>query len=99
MPTGGEIVFSTKLADDSGSFIKIGVSDTGCGFGDDVAGRIFEPFFTTKEGHAGLGLAATKKIVESMGGTIEVSSVPGKGTAAAVTLPTYDGSKSAADAG
>jgi signal transduction histidine kinase len=101
MPSGGEMVFSTKLADGAdadGSYIRIEVSDTGCGFGDDVTGRVFEPFFTTKEGRAGLGLAAAKRLAESMGGTIGISSVPGKGTTAAVTLPVYDSSKSAADA-
>jgi signal transduction histidine kinase len=102
MPSGGEMIFSTKLADGAGadgsSYIRIEVSDTGCGFGDDIRGRVFEPFFTTKEGRAGLGLAAAKRLAESMGGTIVISSVPGEGTAAAVTLPVYDSPKSAANA-
>jgi signal transduction histidine kinase len=102
MPSGGEMTFSTKLADDSagkpGSYIRIAVSDTGCGFGDDVRERAFQPFFTTKEGRAGLGLATAKRFIESMEGAIDISSVPGKGTTATVTLPVYDSSKSAANA-
>jgi C4-dicarboxylate-specific signal transduction histidine kinase len=54
--------------------IEITVRDTGCGFPDKGAERAFEPFFTTKgvgKG-TGLGLALSRRIIENMGGTIEL---------------------------
>ena len=70
--------------------IRIEVSDTGCGFGNDVKSHLFEPFFTTKErGHVGLGLSAAYRFVKSMHGTIDVYSVAGKGTSVVVMLPIH----------
>ncbi|MDD3641923.1 MAG: ATP-binding protein [Candidatus Krumholzibacteria bacterium] len=53
----------------------------------DVLPHVFEPFYTTKEGGTGLGLAIAARIVESHGGLIRVSSLPGEGTDFAVVLP------------
>jgi signal transduction histidine kinase len=65
------------------------VSDEGGGIAPEILPRIFEPFFTTKppgEG-TGLGLAFTRKIVDSHGGTIRVDSEVGRGTLVDVWLP------------
>ena len=64
-----------------GKFIKLTVSDTGCGMSPEVSGRIFDPFFTTKdkERGTGLGLALAYNIVEAHGGKIRVESPPAKG--------------------
>ncbi len=48
---------------------------------------MFEPFFTTRPGGTGLGLAIAKTIVEGLGGTIAVASVPGRGTEFRIDLP------------
>jgi nitrogen fixation/metabolism regulation signal transduction histidine kinase len=63
------------------------ISDNGSGISSDVIARVFEPYFTTKREGSGLGLAMVKNIVLLHGGTIDVSSEPGKGTTFVVALP------------
>jgi two-component system cell cycle sensor histidine kinase/response regulator CckA len=69
--------------------VELRFSDTGCGMTDATKAHIFEPFFTTKElGHgAGLGLATVYAIVQGMGGTIHVTSDPGRGTSFTMRFP------------
>lgn len=65
------------------------VMDNGTGVPDEQLEQIWAPFFTTKEGTGtGLGLHVSKAIVERHGGTLECTSVPGKGTRMTVWLPT-----------
>lgn len=65
------------------------VRDEGPGIAPHNLGRIFDPFFTTKssENGTGLGLSITRSIIEAHGGTIEVASELGKGTAFTIVLP------------
>jgi signal transduction histidine kinase len=104
MPEGGMLRFATKnvALDESyvsahpgsrvGSFATLSVSDTGVGMSADVLGKIFEPFFTTKERGqgTGLGLAAVYGTVKQLGGYVEVTSEPGKGSTFTIHLPKTD---------
>lgn len=49
---------------------RIEIRDCGCGVPPEQFARLFEPFFTTKQEGLGLGLSLSKRIVESVGGTL-----------------------------
>jgi PAS domain S-box-containing protein len=68
----------------SGEDVIVEIIDSGPGIAD--ASGIFEPFFTTKRDGLGMGLAICRSIVESHGGQLQVSSVPGR-TVFSFTLP------------
>jgi two-component system NtrC family sensor kinase len=68
--------------------VIVTVSDTGTGMSAETRARLFEPFFTTggDRGGTGLGLTICRSIVERMGGSIELRSTLGEGTAVEVRL-------------
>jgi two-component system sensor histidine kinase HydH len=68
-------------------FALISVSDTGRGIAPEHLPNIFRPFYTTKGNGTGLGLSLARRIVESHGGKIEVSSEYGSGSQFRVYLP------------
>jgi two-component system cell cycle sensor histidine kinase/response regulator CckA len=72
--------------------VSLEVRDDGCGMSPEVHARVFEPFYSTKSTGRGLGLPATDGIVRSHGGTLEVDSVPGRGTSIRLLLPSVVGS-------
>jgi hypothetical protein len=71
-----------------GEFVEIAVSDNGMGIAASELKKIFDPFYTTKPPGkgTGLGLPVSLRIVESLGGTIHVESIEGKGTVFSVKL-------------
>jgi signal transduction histidine kinase len=63
------------------------IADRGVGIDADTLSHVFDPYFTTKRGGTGLGLPIAKNIIDGLGGTIMVSSVPGAGTEVRIDLP------------
>ncbi len=90
MVDGGEISISTEVEEGpEGKFIRLEVSDTGCGMTEEVKARALEPFFTTKDvaRGTGLGLSISNGIIREHGGDIAIESQPGQGTTVVVRLP------------
>ncbi len=73
----------------AGEYVRLSVSDTGCGMPPDIIDRIFEPYFTTKEQGrgSGMGLAVVHGIIKNHGGDISVTSRLGSGSCFTVFLP------------
>ncbi len=102
MPKGGTLSFEldTVVLDSEycqarpydiqpGPYLRVTVRDTGVGMSDQTRERVFEPFFTTKDvgQGTGLGLASVYGCVKNHGGSIEVESRPGEGSAFQLFLP------------
>ena len=84
---GGHLQIQSCIKDED--HIAIDFIDDGTGIAAADLERVFDPFFTTKKemGGTGLGLSITYGLVQELGGGIDVTSEPGKGTRFTVTLP------------
>jgi signal transduction histidine kinase/ActR/RegA family two-component response regulator len=73
----------------AGDYVKISVTDTGCGMAPDVLERAFEPFFTTKPvgKGTGLGLSQIFGFAHQSGGEVGIESQVGRGTTVSIYLP------------
>jgi two-component system sensor histidine kinase HydH len=83
-PPGGRV--EVALGSRPGA-VTIAVRDTGAGVPPAIRQRLFEPFASRRPGGTGLGLAIAHRVVTSHGGTIEVETRVGKGSAFTVFLP------------
>lgn len=74
------------------NMVRLELADTGCGIAPERIKTVFEPFETRGPdgkpgGGSGLGLTVCKRLIERVGGTIEVDSVPGEGACFRLLLP------------
>jgi signal transduction histidine kinase len=89
-PDGGYITVGVRRLD---SMVELSVADTGRGIGADFLPRVFDRFSqqdagTTREyGGMGLGLAIVRHLTEMHGGSVTVTSAPGKGSTFTVRIP------------
>ena len=83
--SGDSVVLRSRGRPDE---IILTVEDNGIGMTEEVISKVYSRFFSTKAaGGTGLGLHVVKKITEEHGGTVEIDSVPGAGTAFHLHLP------------
>ena len=93
----GEVKISTRFIDDAHiPRLEVAISDSGIGMTDEQLDKIFKPFVqadssvTRKFGGTGLGLSISKRIVESLGGEIVVTSQENQGSTFTFTVQTGD---------
>ena len=89
MGSDGELVISTAATrlDGATAGVSITVEDTGEGMDARVAERVFDDFYTTKATGSGLGLAFVRRVADTHGGEVLLSSDQGKGTTVELRLP------------
>jgi PAS domain S-box-containing protein len=87
MPQGGELTM--RITNHGPDWTEVTVEDTGEGMAPEILARATEPFFTTKPvgKGTGLGLSMAYGVIQGHGGTLSLSSEPGRGTRVKVRLP------------
>jgi len=83
--TNRRLLIRTELA--GSNFVRVSVTDQGCGIPPEKIDRIFDPFFTTKEIGTGLGLSVCRSIISAHGGELYAINNPGGGATLQFTLP------------
>ena len=88
MQTGGQLSFAIRRhgSINGNGWVAIELTDTGRGIPPEEIDKIFDPFYTTRPGGTGLGLTITQKLVDNLGGRIEVVSREGGGSTFRVLL-------------
>jgi two-component system sensor histidine kinase HydH len=87
LPSAPDVELSTQYREPDR--VVIVVKDGGVGIRPQDLAHVFDPYFTTKRAGTGLGLPIAKNIVDGLGGTISVSSVPGTGAEIRIELPLH----------
>ncbi|WP_449243380.1 two-component system sensor histidine kinase NtrB [Desulfovibrio sp.] len=84
MPDGGDVAIRTGMTRDH---VTLEVRDSGQGIAPELRDKVFSPFFSTKGKGSGLGLAMIRKIMDDIGGNVDLQSKEGEGTAVTLLLP------------
>ena len=89
--TFDETYCATHVGSVPGEYVRLAVSDNGCGMDPETLSHLFEPFFTTKEAGkgTGLGLSTVYGMVKQNKGFIDVISQPDQGTTFKIYLPRH----------
>ncbi len=90
MPDGGRLQLVAEPCTAEVGQGRIRVSDEGVGMDEATLARLFSPFFTTKSSGTGLGLVSCQRIIEGIGGHIQVHSRLGQGTTFELVVPLHD---------
>jgi signal transduction histidine kinase len=85
-PSDGEVVLAVMCEKDNKS-LTIQIDDSGAGLGSRTSDELFRPFVTTKVRGTGLGLAVSKQIVESLGGSLTLENLPQGGARCSIIIP------------
>jgi PAS domain S-box-containing protein len=88
LPDANHVVIETAV--NEATHATITIHDTGVGIESRDLPFVFAPFFSTKPSRSGLGLAAARVYVESIGGSIRAESAVGRGTRICISLPLSD---------
>jgi two-component system sensor histidine kinase HydH len=86
MPQGGKLQITTCVSG-SGQEVEVHIVDSGPGIVGHQAEQAFRPFVTSKHGGLGLGLALSRRIIERLGGTLDLRANHGAGSVAIVRIP------------
>ncbi|EJR89799.1 hypothetical protein IKE_05974 [Bacillus cereus VD196] len=84
MPHGGTLHVTSRNSENK---VIIIIKDSGIGMIKEQIKRFGEPYYSTKIKGTGLGTMVALRIIETMGGTLEINSVVGKGTTLKLTFP------------
>jgi two-component system, sporulation sensor kinase D len=84
MNGGGTLLIEVSNIKDK---CNIKITDSGIGIPKENLAKLFDPFYTLKESGTGLGLAVCKTIIQSFGGSIQITSEENKGTVVNIYLP------------
>lgn len=84
MPRGGALTVTLEASE---GWAVLAVADTGTGMDPELLAKAGNPFFTTKEHGTGLGLYVVGRLLEECGGSLQLSSAPGRGTKAVARFP------------
>lgn len=87
-PDGIIGIFVESATEKMVDFIKISITDNGCGINPEDLKNVFKPFFTTKDSKGtGLGLTMVRMAIKDMGGMVEAESKEGEWTSVSIYLP------------
>ncbi|MFH8364075.1 sensor histidine kinase [Streptomyces anulatus] len=92
-PEGGRVTLRAYVSDEGDGAVLVEVADTGSGIRSEDLPHVFDRFWRAEKsrsrrtGGSGLGLAIVRKLVEAHGGTVEATSVEGKGSTFVLRLP------------